>query len=90
MMNMANVERLLSFLNHGFVEESTGKYTMEYKNSTFTYDLYEETLTAIDDKEIGNTTITYTNIDTVEKLTLRLNHISLVKYDDYIVDTSSL
>ena len=63
---------------------------MEYKNSSFVYDLLEEKLTVVDDKEIGNTTITYENIDTLEKLALRLNHISLVKYDDYIVDTSSL
>ena len=90
MMNMANVEKLVNFLEVGFFEESTGEYTMEYKNSTFIYDLLEETLIVTDDKEIGNVSNVYTNVDTLEKLVLRLNHATLLKYDDYIVDTSSL
>ena len=88
MEKMANIERLLNFLEDGFSEESTGKYTMEYKNTTFIYDLLEEKLTVTDDKEIGNVSNVYTNVDTVEKLILRLNHESLAKYGDYIVDTS--
>ena len=89
MEKMANVEKMLNFLEHGFVEDG-GKYTMEYKNTTFEYDLLEEKLIVTDDKEIGNVSNVYTNVDTVEKLVLRLNHVSLLKYDDYIVDTSSL
>ena len=89
MKKMANIEKLVNFLDRGFSEDG-GIYTMEYKNSLFEYDLLEEKLTIIDDEQIGNITTVYTNVDTLEKLILRLNHVSLLKYGDYIVDTSSL